>query len=70
MAEKHEKKHKLFRNSQFENQMIALAHGLSSIEDTNNQDTLMDTAFLCATFIIDSHLEEKQKKQTYSYNSL
>ena len=57
---KHEK-HKLFRNSQFENQMIALAHGLSSIEDTNNQDTLMDTAFLCSTFFIDSHLEEKQK---------
>ncbi|MEW9669391.1 response regulator [Ammoniphilus sp. 3BR4] len=50
-------------NRQFENEIIALYHGLGSIHDENDKSIHSHASYICSVFFIDSHLEETAKSE-------
>ncbi|WJE50720.1 response regulator [Bacillus cereus] len=56
-------KHLIRLNKGFENDMVALYHGLSSVNEIDNEGMISNSGLKSAVFYVDSHLEEKAKAE-------
>lgn len=50
-------------NKEFENELIALCSDLSSLQDVDGQNAILNSHFICSVFLFDSVLNEREKSR-------